>query len=115
MSAGAENQGDDQFVEISRDVYEHPEALKKNLKLLHFVVGDQDVLHEADKRLAALLTAHGVKLTFQTVPGMHEYKVWRQGLRDVAPLHYSLRRMASPCALWVALLKIGVNLGTVRF
>jgi hypothetical protein len=30
--------------------YEHPETLKKNLKLLHFVVGDQDVLHEADKR-----------------------------------------------------------------
>ena len=86
MSAGAESQGDDQFVEISRDVYEHPETLKKNLKLLHFVVGDQDVLHEADKRLADLLVAHGVKLTFQTEPGMHEYKVWRQGLRDVAPL-----------------------------
>jgi enterochelin esterase-like enzyme len=85
MSAGAENQGDGQFVEISRDVYEHPEALKKNLKLLHFVVGDQDVLHEADKRLAGLLTTHGVKLSFQAVPGMHEYKVWRQGLHDVAP------------------------------
>jgi len=86
MSAGAENQGDDQFVEISRDVYEHPQMLKKNLKLLHFVVGDQDVLHEADKRLAGLLTKNGVKVTFQAVPGMHEYKVWRQGLRDVAPL-----------------------------
>jgi enterochelin esterase family protein len=85
MSAGAESQGDDQFVEISRDVYEHPEALNKNLRLLHFVVGDQDVLHQADKRLADLLTAHGVKLTFQAVPGMHEYKVWRQGLYDVAP------------------------------
>jgi hypothetical protein len=33
------------------------------------VVGDQDVLYGADKRLAALLTAHGVKLTFQPVPG----------------------------------------------
>jgi enterochelin esterase family protein len=86
MSAGAENQGDDQFVQISRDVYEHPDALKKNPKLLHFVVGGQDVLHEADKRLADLLTAQGVKLTFQTVPGMHEYKVWRQGLHDAAPL-----------------------------
>jgi enterochelin esterase family protein len=86
MSAGAENQGDDQFVQISRDVYEHPERLKKNLKLLHFVVGGEDVLHEADKRLADLLAAHGVKLTFQTVPGMHEYKVWRQGLHDAAPL-----------------------------
>jgi len=89
MSAGAENQGDDQFVAISRDVTEHPEALKKNLKLLHFVVGDQDVLHEADKRLADLLAAHGVKLTFQTVPGMHEYKVWRQGLHDAAPLLFT--------------------------
>jgi enterochelin esterase family protein len=86
MSAGAENQGDDQFVEISKDVVEHPEALKRNLKLLHFVVGEQDVLHQADKRLANLLTAHGVKVTFQAVPGMHEYKVWRQGLQDTAPL-----------------------------
>jgi enterochelin esterase-like enzyme len=76
-------------VEISRDIYEHPEMLKKNLWLLHFVVGDQDVLHEADKRLAALLTQHGVKLTFQAVPGMHEYKVWRQGLHDVAPLLFA--------------------------
>jgi len=86
MSAGAENQGDDQFLEVSRDVYEHPEALKKTLKLLYFVVGDEDVLQEADKRLADRLKAQGVKLTFQAVPGMHEYKVWRQGLYDVAPL-----------------------------
>ena len=89
MSAGAENQGDDQFVEISRDVYEHPDKLKRNLSLLCFVVGDQDVLHEADKRLADLLTAHGVKLTFLTEPGMHEYKVWRKGLYDVAPLLFA--------------------------
>jgi hypothetical protein len=67
--------GGGQFVAISRDVTEYPEVLKKNLKLLHFVVGDQDVLHEADKRLADLLRTRGVKLTFQTVPGMHEYKV----------------------------------------
>jgi enterochelin esterase-like enzyme len=75
MSAGAQNQRDGQFVAMSRDVTEHPEVLKKNLKLLHFVVGDQDVLHEADKRLAVLLRTRGVKLTFQTVPGMHECKV----------------------------------------
>jgi enterochelin esterase family protein len=86
MSAGAENQGDDQFIEISRDVYEHPEPLKKNLRLLYFVVGEEDVLREADKRLADRLQAQGVKLTFRAVPGMHEYKVWRQGLYDVAPL-----------------------------
>jgi enterochelin esterase family protein len=86
MSAGAESQGDDQFVQISRDVYDHPEALKKNLKLLYFVVGAQDVLQQADKKLAELLKAHGVRLTFQAVPGMHEYKVWRQGLYAVAPL-----------------------------
>jgi enterochelin esterase-like enzyme len=92
MSAGAESQGDDQFVEISRDVYEHPEVLKKNLKLLHFVVGEEDVLHEADRRLAGLLSAHGVKLTFQAVPGMHEYKVWRQGLHDVTPLLFTAVR-----------------------
>jgi enterochelin esterase-like enzyme len=86
MSAGAENQGDGQFVEITRDVADHPDALKRNLKMLHFVVGEQDVLQEADNRLASLLNAHGIKATFQAVPGMHEYKVWRRGLHDTAPL-----------------------------
>ncbi|HEU0095719.1 MAG TPA: alpha/beta hydrolase-fold protein [Rhizomicrobium sp.] len=86
MSAGAESAGDDQFMDISKDVFANVEPLKKNLRLLHFVVGNQDVLHEADKRLADRLTSLGVKLTFEGVPGMHEYKVWRRGLHDVAPL-----------------------------
>jgi len=85
MSAGAESAGDDQFMDISADVFADVSPLKKNLKLLHFVVGDQDVLHEADKRLADRLASLGVKLTFTTEPGMHEYKVWRKGLWDVAP------------------------------
>jgi len=48
-------------------------------------VGEEDVLYEADKRLAERLSTLGVKLTFTAVPGMHEYKVWRRGLYDVAP------------------------------
>ena len=43
------------------------------------------MLHEADKRLADKLASLGVKLTFTGVPGMHEYKVWRRGLHEVAP------------------------------
>ena len=85
MSAGAESAGDDQFMAVSKDVFADVSPLKRNLKLLHFVVGDQDVLHEADKRLADRLASLGVKLTFTTEPGMHEYKVWRKGLWDVAP------------------------------
>ena len=85
MSAGAESAGDDQFMDISKDIFANPEALKKNLKLLHFVVGQEDVLYEADKRLADRLSSLGVKLSFSPVPGMHEYKVWRRGLHDVAP------------------------------
>lgn len=85
MSAGAESAGDDQFMAISADVFANVAPLKQNLKLLHFVVGDQDVLYEADKRLADRLKALGVTLTFSTEPGMHEYKVWRKGLWDVAP------------------------------
>lgn len=84
MSAGAESAGDDQFMDISKDIFANVEPLKKNLKLLHFVVGQEDVLYEADKRLADRLASLGVKLTFTPVPGMHEYKVWRRGLYDVA-------------------------------
>ena len=86
MSAGAENQGDDQFMKISEDIFADPEPLKKNLKLLHFLVGREDVLYEADKRLADKLRSLGVKLTFEAYPGMHEYKVWRRGLYETAPL-----------------------------
>jgi len=85
MSAGAESAGDDQFMTISQDVFANPAPLKQNLKLLHFVVGDEDVLYEADKRLADKLSSLGVKLSFTPEPGMHEYKVWRKGLYDVAP------------------------------
>lgn len=85
MSAGAESAGDDQFMDISKDIFANPAPLKQNLKLLHFVVGNEDVLHEADKRLADRLSALGVRLTFTGVPGMHEYKVWRRGLAEVAP------------------------------
>jgi hypothetical protein len=43
--------------------------------MLAFMAGmAQDLLHEADGRLAA----HAVKLTFQTLPGTHGYRVWRQ-------------------------------------
>ncbi len=85
MSAGAESAGDDQFMTVSKDVFANPEPLKTKLKLLHFVVGQEDVLYEADKRLADRLSALGVKLSFTAVPGMHEYKVWRRGLYEVAP------------------------------
>jgi enterochelin esterase-like enzyme len=85
MSAGAESAGDAQFMDISKDVFANVEPLKTNLKLLHFVVGDQDVLYEADKQLADKLSSLGVTLTFTPVPGMHEYKVWRRGLHEVAP------------------------------
>ena len=36
MSAGAESAGDDQFMDISKDVFADVSPLKKNLKLLHF-------------------------------------------------------------------------------
>jgi enterochelin esterase family protein len=85
MSAGAESAGDDQFMDISKEIFANPAPLKQNLKLLHSVVGQEDVLYEADKRLADRLSSLGVKLTFEPVPGMHEYKVWRRGLHDVAP------------------------------
>lgn len=85
MSAGAESAGDNQFMDVSKDIFANVEPLKRDLKLLHFIVGDQDVLYEADKRLADKLRSLGVKLSFTPVPGMHEYKVWRSGLREVAP------------------------------
>jgi enterochelin esterase family protein len=86
MSAGAESQGDDQFIGPMKDVYENPGPVKRNLKLLYVTVGAEDVLYEADRRLVERLRAGGVNLTFVPIPGRHQYSVWRRGLRDLAPL-----------------------------
>ena len=86
MSAGSENQGDDQLSKVLEDVYQHPEPLKKNLKLIYFVAGREDVLHEANWRVADRLRQVGVSVGFEDVPGMHEFRVWRRGLYDLAPL-----------------------------
>ena len=85
QSAGAENQGDEQFAEMLKDVYPNTQSLNQ-LKLLYITVGDEDVLYEASKRVADRLQARGVKLSFVPVPGRHQMSVWRRGFYDLAQI-----------------------------
>ena len=67
--------------------FKDPSALNKQFKLFWMAVGKDDTLVGAgDKALDEVLTAKGVKHSFKTTEGRHEWTVWRQYLNEVAPL-----------------------------
>jgi enterochelin esterase family protein len=66
---------------------QNPEIANKQFKLLWVGVGKDDGLTgPGDKAFAETLQKHGIKHTFALTDGRHEWTVWRQYLRDVAPL-----------------------------
>lgn len=85
IAAGAENGGDDQLLVALKDVTDNPAPLRKNLKLLYFSVGVDDVLYEPNVRLVNRLRDAGVAASITGVPGRHQRTVWRRALYDVAP------------------------------
>jgi enterochelin esterase-like enzyme len=91
LSAGG-GSDPDQFMGVLADVFASPEPLKKNLRLLWFIVGADDPLKAANEKTANALREKGVTVSFKTTPGVHEWKVWRQGLYEVAPLLFSSQK-----------------------
>ncbi|MBS1857204.1 MAG: esterase [Acidobacteria bacterium] len=61
-------------------------ATNRKLKLLYFSCGAEDPRMPFQAKAADDLRAHGVKLTFRSFPGAHEWRVWRSSLADFAPL-----------------------------
>lgn len=62
-------------------------AANKQFKLFWMGVGKDDTLTgPGDKVFDEVLTKHGITHTFVVGEGRHEWTVWRQQLRDVAPL-----------------------------
>jgi enterochelin esterase-like enzyme len=67
--------------------FKDPGVANKQFKLFWMAVGKDDTLVGAgDKAFDELLTAKGVKHSFKTTEGRHEWTVWRQYLNEVAPL-----------------------------
>jgi enterochelin esterase-like enzyme len=57
-----------------------PEETKKQLKLLWISCGDNDRLITFSKRLHDYLTRHQVPHIYYIEPGVHDFKVWKNGL-----------------------------------
>ena len=62
------------------------ERLNDEVKLLWISIGKDDFLLKDARHFRALLQKHGVHLTWTETPGSHEWPVWRNALRDFAPL-----------------------------
>jgi enterochelin esterase-like enzyme len=58
----------------------NPEEAKKELKLLWISCGDSDRLISFSKRTHDYLTEHNVPHIYYIEPGVHDFKVWKNGL-----------------------------------
>lgn len=83
MSPAANGNIDTQYPAFVKD----PAAINKQFKVLWMGLGKDDTLVGAGaKALDAALTKDGIKHDFVLGEGRHEWTVWRNHLRDFAPL-----------------------------
>ena len=71
---------------LSPEFYKDPAATNRRLKLLYMSVGAEDPRRPYQVAVADAFRAHNIAFTFKTFPGVHEWKVWRHSLADLAPM-----------------------------
>lgn len=71
------------------NVLANPAEANAKLRLLWISCGKQDFLYAANRHLADILKAKGVKLTYRETEGAHVWSVWRNNLNDSAPLLFT--------------------------
>jgi enterochelin esterase-like enzyme len=71
---------------LSPGFLKDPAATNKRLRLLYFSCGQQDSRLPFQTKAAETLRAQKINVTFNSYPGVHEWKVWRHSLADFAPL-----------------------------
>ena len=82
MSPAASGRVDEFYPAFFKD----PAASNKHFKLFWVGVGKEDGLTgPGDKAFVETLKKHGIEHTFELTEGRHEWTVWRQYLRDIAP------------------------------
>jgi enterochelin esterase-like enzyme len=87
FSAGSNNPQ-----EAFKDVAANAKKVNEQLDLLWIGCGTDDFAMPGAKRLDEFLTANGIEHTFRTTSGEHTWIVWRQYLRELAPLLWSTKR-----------------------
>src|SRR5688500_3916976 len=87
FSAGSNNP-DEAFKQVAADV----KKVNDQLDLFWIGVGTDDFAMPGAKRLAEFLAAKGIEHTFRTTGGEHTWIVWRQYLRELAPLLWNTKR-----------------------
>ena len=87
FSAGSNNPQD-----AFKDVAVNAKKVNGQLDLLWIGCGTDDFAMPGAKRLDEFLTANGIEHTFRTTAGEHTWIVWRQYLREFAPLLWKTKR-----------------------
>jgi enterochelin esterase family protein len=87
FSAGSNNPQ-----EAFKDVAARAKQVNEQLDLLWIGCGTDDFALPGAKRLDEFLTANGIEHTFRTTSGEHTWIVWRQYLKELAPLLWVTKR-----------------------
>jgi enterochelin esterase-like enzyme len=61
-------------------------AAAKQMKLIWLAAGDEDFALNGTKTLDEVLTKNGIKHSFKTTEGRHEWRLWRPHLYEFAQL-----------------------------
>ena len=75
--------------QINPDLLKNPAATNAKIHLLFFSVGTEDPRLQSLTELTDTLKQDQINLVFKTYPGVHEWKVWRHSLVDMAPMLFS--------------------------
>jgi enterochelin esterase-like enzyme len=82
MSAGAPQNVEEQYPKF----FGNNAAAAKQMKLIWLAAGDADFALDGTKALDGVLTKNGIKHSFKTTPGRHEWRLWRPHLYECAQL-----------------------------
>lgn len=91
---------------MPQELLPNPEEAKKKLKLLWISCGDKDGLIQNSKRTHDYLASNNVPHIYYIEPGVHDFKVWKNGLymfsqflfKDVDPS--SFQKYTGPAGNW---------------
>lgn len=81
LSAGAQN-----VEELYPKFFSNSAAAAKQMKLIWLAAGDEDFALNGTKALDEVLTKNGIKHSFKTTQGRHEWRLWRPHLYEFAQL-----------------------------
>ena len=71
-------------------------AAAKQMKLIWMAAGDGDFALPGTKALDEALTKNGIKHSFKTTPGRHEWRLWRPHLYEFAQLLFRDGKNTNP-------------------